>query len=171
MHQVVTRYFFALDMVRVIDEFVSSCHQCASLRASQHVAVSQSGEEPPDSLGLRFAAEVIKRHRKLIFVLREYISPYTVTFLIPDEQMEMLWEDILKTCLPIRPIRSPSEVVGTDSGPAFKSLENYEFLPSYLNRGRQSKKPCRRKGRPRHREKTPQSWSYRFTGLSNPHSL
>ena len=62
--------------------------------------------------------------------------------LIPDEQKEMLREDILKTCLPIRPIRSQPKVIRIDSAPGFKSHKNDEFLQSsYLNRGRQSKKP------------------------------
>ena len=40
-------------------------------------------------------------------------------------------ETILKTCLPIRPIRGSSGVVRTDSAPCFKSLENDEFLLSH----------------------------------------
>ena len=46
MGQVMTRYFYPLDMVKVIDKVVSSYHQCASLGSSLSVAIPQSSEDP-----------------------------------------------------------------------------------------------------------------------------
>ena len=113
-------------MARAIDEVVSSCHQCTSLRASPLITVPQSSEEPSNSLDLRIAADVIKRHQQLV-----YVSFCTATLLIPDEQKETLREAILKTYLPIKLIRDPPAVVRIDSAPGFKSLENDEFLLSH----------------------------------------
>ena len=121
-----TRYFVALYKARARDMVLSSCHQCASLRS-----FPQSSEEPPDSLGLWFAADVIKQYWQLIFVLRVYVSTYTVTLLIPGEQRKTLREAILMTCLPIRSIRGSPTIIRTDSAPGFKSLKNDEFLHSH----------------------------------------
>ena len=49
MHQVVTRYFYALDLSTAIDETVTSCHQCASLGSSPVVSVPQSSDPPPQT--------------------------------------------------------------------------------------------------------------------------
>ena len=61
MHQVVHRYFFALDLARAIDEIVMSCHQCAALKNSPIVAVPQSSETPPPR---RSRVQICCRHHK-----------------------------------------------------------------------------------------------------------
>ena len=133
MHQVVTCYFYALDMAKAIDKVVSSYHQCASLMSSSLVAIPWSSEEPPNTHGLKFAADVVRRNRRVIFVIRECVSSYTTALLIPDERKEKLRDAILKTCLPIRPIANPPAISRVDSAPGFKSLEKVPSQSPYFD--------------------------------------
>ena len=68
---VLQRQFLALDMNDAISRVTSACHTCASLRSFPSSLVHQSSEDPPEVVGISFAADVIKRHRQLILVLRE----------------------------------------------------------------------------------------------------
>ena len=111
-----------------MEEIVSSCHQCASLKSTPLSSVKQSSENPSCAIGLSFAADVVKRNRQLIFILRECTSSYTVSLLITDEQKATLRDAILKTCLPIRPLTGPPAVIRTDPAPGFASLNNDEIL-------------------------------------------
>ena len=81
MHQlrkVVKRYFFALDMDAVVKEVSQSCHQCASLRNVRDIVQPQSSEPPPDVIGARFAADLIRWNRQNIFVLRECVTAFSL---------------------------------------------------------------------------------------------
>ena len=65
------------DMNDAISRVTSACHTCTSLRSFPSSLVHQSSEDPPEVVGISFAADVIKRHRQLILVLRECATSFT----------------------------------------------------------------------------------------------
>ncbi len=130
LRQTVRRQFFALDMDRLIDEVSESCHMCASLKCIPKHLNEQSTGDPPEAVGVSFAADIIKRCRQLIFVLRECSTSYTRSLLIPNEQANSIRTALVSLCLDIRPMEGPMAVVRVDPGPGFIALQNDTTLSS-----------------------------------------
>ena len=87
------RSFYALDIDKSVEQVSSGCHLCASLKKIPSSIQPQSTCDPPNSVGITFAADVIKRYRQLVFVLRETVISFTCTCLIEDER-----KDTLRVC-------------------------------------------------------------------------
>ena len=81
---VTKRYLYALDIDKAIDRVTQACHQCAALRQTPKMREEQSSPPPPDAVGVSFAADVIKRSRQLIVVVRECVTSFTATTLLED---------------------------------------------------------------------------------------
>ena len=140
---VVRRYFYALDMDIAIDDVATLCHTCSSLKNVDHSREQQSCSDPPHGVCTQFAADVIRREKQFIFLLREVVTSYTWSTLISDEQSETLRTALLKLCIPIRPIDGPKSVVRVDPAPGFKGLRDDALLESHniiLDLGREKNK-------------------------------
>ena len=57
---VTKRYLFALDMDKAIERVVRSCTSCAALSQTPQARIEQSSCEPPDAVGISFAADVFQ---------------------------------------------------------------------------------------------------------------
>ena len=97
-----SRYFFALDVDKAIDLVFSSCHTCESVKSIPKHFQLQLGEEAPRSIGVSFAADVARRHRQLILVLRKTVYSYTLTTLIKSEKHEDLRNALISLCSQLR---------------------------------------------------------------------
>ena len=127
---VVKRYFFALDMDRAIDSITSGCTQCSSLRKTQHFVIEQTTSEPPDAVGITFAADVMKREKQLILVVRECVTSYTAACIIEDERADTLRSSLVQLCIAMRPLDGPRAIIRTDPAPGFQALVNDDLLAS-----------------------------------------
>ena len=76
---VTKRYLYALDVDKAIDRVTQGCHQCATLRQTPKVHEEQTTSLPPEAVGFSCTADVIKRSRQLILVLRECVTSFTAT--------------------------------------------------------------------------------------------
>ena len=133
-HQLKTvahRYFFALDMDKAIEQVTSNCHMCASLRKVPNNLLQQSTDDPPEAVGLMFAADVLKRNRQLVLVMRECITSYTTATLIQNEQHDSLREGLISLCVQLQPLSGPTSVIRTDAAPAFMKLREDEILQKH----------------------------------------
>ena len=128
LKSIVQRFFFALDLTQAIELVTSSCHMCSALCKTPHFSIEQSTTDPPEALGTLFAADVLRRERQLILVLREYVSSYTVSCIIDSEQRDSLRDALIFMCLEFRPLDGPPAVIRTDCAPGFASLVNDELL-------------------------------------------
>ena len=131
MKLIAHRYFFALDMDAAIERVTGTCHICSSLESFTHAKESQTCSDPPDGVGTQFAADVIRRERQYIFLLREVVTSYTWSTIIPNEQASSLREALLLLCIPIRPMDGPQAVVRVDYATGFVSLKEDDQLASY----------------------------------------
>ncbi|XP_071089210.1 uncharacterized protein [Haliotis cracherodii] len=127
---VVNRYFYALDMDQAITKVSSGCYHCTSLQQVPHTVVAQSSTDPPEIIGAAFAADVIKRERQLILVLRECITSFTCTCAIENEQKGTLREALIRLSVEMRPLDGPPAVIRTDPAPGFKALVQDDLLRS-----------------------------------------
>lgn len=130
LKMVTRRYVFALDMDSAIERVTRTCHQCTSLAVSPNVVIEQSTSSPPEAIGTSFAADVIKRHRQLILVLRECVTSFTASTLIPDETHQSLRDTLISLCIELRPLDGPHAVVRVDPAPGFQALANDKVLAS-----------------------------------------
>ena len=118
------RYLFALDIDSSITKVTQGCHICASLQKNKHTVIEQSTGKPPEHIGCQFAADVMKRNRQLVLVVREYITSLTLTCLLNSERKEDLRDTLIRLCVEVCPLDDPSAVVRTDAAPAFQALIN-----------------------------------------------
>ena len=128
LQMVMKRHFYALDRTNIIESATDSCHVCSSLKKFPESLVTQSSEDPPDVIGMSFAADVLKQNCQLILVLRESVSSYTAASLIDNEKQETLRDALARLCLELHPIDGPSAVIRTDPAPGFVALTNDPVL-------------------------------------------
>ena len=106
LKQVMRRYLFALDLDRAI-ETPHSCHHCASLINTPTMTVPQYTSDPPEVVGISYAADTIKRERQLILVLRECVNSYTACCFVTDERRDTIRDTLINVCIGLRPLDDP----------------------------------------------------------------
>ena len=75
LKKVFNRAFYALDLDRIVDEIVTGCHQCAAMKKIPSNFSQQSTADPPEGIGIKFSADVIKRERqKILFLIVKAIK-------------------------------------------------------------------------------------------------
>ena len=131
MKRLFSRYFFALDVDKAVDLVSSSCHICESVKSIPKHFQPQSSEDAPQSIGISFAADVARRHRQLILVLRETVSSYTLTTLIKSEKHEDLRNGLIVLCSQLRSLHDGGVTVRVDPAPGFCALATDPILLSH----------------------------------------
>ena len=122
MKKVFARYFFALSMDQAVERVTSACEKCAAIRDVPSALIEQSTSDPPKTVGVCFAADVIKRERQLIFIMRETVTSYTVAGLIGNETATCLRDAIISACCRLRPDEATRASIRVDPAPGFQSL-------------------------------------------------
>ena len=82
---------------------MDNCHTCRSLKALPKEYHPQSTTDLAMSPGRTFSADIIRRFKQKIFVLRESFSSFTVTSLQPDEEHGTLRTALTQSVSQIRP--------------------------------------------------------------------
>lgn len=134
LHQLktmVNRYFYALDLDAALHRVSDGCHQCAALKKVPSVVQEQTTSPPSETVGCQFAADVIKRERQLILVVRECVTSYTSTMILDDERRDSLREGLIRLCIELHPLDGPFALVRTDPAPGFKALVDDDILAKY----------------------------------------
>ena len=128
LQMVIQRHFFALDMSAAITRVSDFCHTCASLKKFPTSLISQSSEDPPEVVGVSFAADIIRRCCQFILVLRECTTSYTTSCLVPDEKSDTLRDALVRLVVGLHPLDGPQAVIRVDPAPGFISLKNSKAL-------------------------------------------
>ena len=128
LSMVFKRHFYALDLQKAVDKVFESCHACMSLKRFPDTLVQQSSEDPPECVGINFAADVLKRNRQLILVVRETVTSFSAACIIDDERRDTLREGLASLMVGLHPIDGPNAVVRVDAAPGFVSLKDDEAL-------------------------------------------
>ena len=115
-------------MDSALSRVTDSCHQCTSLRNAPRTVDPQSASDPPAVVGTSFAADVLKRSKQLILVLRECVTSYTATCFLDDERRDILRDALIRLCVGLRPLDGPPAVIRTDSAPGFAALRDDSHL-------------------------------------------
>ena len=123
-----TRFFYCLDMDQSITRTTDSCHQCVALKPSPQFLQPQTTSDPPEAMGVVFAADIIRRERQFVLVVRECITSYTRAIIIDNEKHDTLREALITLCTDLHPSGGPLSVIRTDAGPGFVALNDDVLL-------------------------------------------
>ena len=88
MQLVMRRHFSGLDMNSAIDQVCESCHTCASLKKLPIPLIHQSSEDPPEVVGMSFAADVLKQNHQLVLLLKETNTSFTSECFVSDAKRD-----------------------------------------------------------------------------------
>lgn len=128
LKKVTQRYFFALDMESTINDISTYCHQCATLKPAKKIIDTQSTTSSPKSIGSSFSADVVKRHKKSILVVRENVTSYTTSCFVKDEKKDTMRDGIISLCSGLYPLDGSIITIRTDPAPCFVGLQNDSIL-------------------------------------------
>ena len=121
---VMKRNFYALDMPNAIARVCETCHTCTSLRHFPQQIVEHSTEDPPVVVGVSYAADVLKRCKQSILVLRETTTSFTTTSIIPDEKANTLRDTLTSLCSAVHPLEGLPAIIRVDPAPGFTALRD-----------------------------------------------
>ena len=100
------RYFYALNLTKAIECTYNSCHTCLSLQIPDSL-VKQTSEDPPESIGVSFSADIFKRDRQLILLLRKTVTSYTAACIVSYEKQTTLREASACLATELHPLDGP----------------------------------------------------------------
>lgn len=122
------RYFFAIKSEDVIHRIVDQCVLCNSVKAVPSEIFKQSLTISKPRPGQVFFADILRRSRQKICVLRDVFSSFTAASIIEDETSCSLRKAIiLNTSI----IRAPKSTIRIDSASGFQSLRNDTILSDH----------------------------------------
>ncbi|CAH3128288.1 unnamed protein product, partial [Porites lobata] len=117
-----------------ISRVTSACHTCASLKSFPSSLVKQSSDDPPEVVGVSFAADVIKRYRQLILVLRECTTSFTASCLVHDEKHDTLRDGLTQLIFGLHPLDGPRAIIRVD--PSMANNDSLNYLNVTIDVGR-----------------------------------
>ena len=120
--EVFHRYFFALGLEKAASAVTSSCHHCFSIKEVPQSLISQSTAEPPSHVGCTFSADIIKRCKQKIFIIREVTTSYTLAEFVKDESAKEVSKVLIKLSNLLKPSKLTPMSVKLDPAPAHKSM-------------------------------------------------
>ena len=83
--------------------------------------------DPPDAVGIAFSADVIKRARQLILVVRDCATSYTTTCLVEGERCRTTGSAMIRLCVELVPLDGPL-AVRTYPAPGSTALADDKLL-------------------------------------------
>ena len=125
------RYFFAIGIDSLVNGISNGCQQCQAVKDIPHSLVEQSSCNPPDHVGFNLAADVIKRERQNILILRETVTSFTLAILVHDEKVESLRAGLISLVSKIRPSSVSPALIRVDPASSFQSIFNKVQLSDY----------------------------------------
>ena len=126
--QLFSRQFFALDSDQAVDRVCGACHHCTSLLTMPHQPRPQTSEPPPDRVGVSYAADVMKRYKQLVLVLRETVTSFTATMCLASERHGDLREGIIMLVSQLQPPSESNVFIRVDSAPGLAALKDDPML-------------------------------------------
>ena len=120
---VFNRNYFSLNVNDCINHVLQSCSQCQALKTIPAELHEQSSTPQTTRLATNFAADVIRRYKQKIFIMRETLSSFTITSLVKDEQEESMRSAIIKAASSIRANPQTLVTIRADNAPGLAALK------------------------------------------------
>ena len=130
LNLVFQRSFFALKTLHFVKLVLQNCCLCQSLKVIPKELHVQSSVDIPTTPCRSYAADIVRRYRQKIFVLRDTFSSYVLAELISSEDAPVLREILCKSVSFLRPSPQTMVIVRTDNASGFIALKNDHTLNS-----------------------------------------
>jgi hypothetical protein len=124
---VFNRYFYALDTDKTVERITNACNHCMSVKTIPAQFREQS-TSVPENIGSNFAADVMRRCKQYIFVLRETVSAFTTSIIIQDETHQTLRNALIEMSSRLSVPKLSQITVRVDPAPGFYALRNDKDL-------------------------------------------
>ena len=128
---VFNRCYYSLNLSDCISSVNQSCAQCQSLKTIPTELHIQSSTIPPTCPLYVYSADVMRRCKQFILVVRDTFSSYTSATLMPDEQHGSLRSNLIIIISSLRPNPQSKSEIRVDNAPGFQSLKRDSSLASY----------------------------------------
>ena len=119
------RYFFGIGSGRIIKDVTANCQLCNSLKQVPKEIFEQSCSLSPTTVGSKFAADVIQRKKQSILAVRDVLSSYTLSCIVPDQTGDSLRAALI---LCTTPIRLSTCEIRLDNAPGLVTLKDDHLL-------------------------------------------
>ena len=98
--------------------------QSSSLRNLPQPLLNQTTNDPPAVVGISFAADVLRRSKQFILVLRDTSISFTSACIIPDEKTATLRDNLSTLFVAFHSPDGPPATIRVDPAPGFRALKN-----------------------------------------------
>ena len=116
------RQFFAVNLDKHLDILYKNCYKCAIIQKLPNEIIQNETKTNAEKPHTNFHADVIKRARQNILIIRDHFSSYLDAMIIKSEKSIDLKEGIIQLT---SSMRKPGQIfVSVDNAPGFKSLIN-----------------------------------------------
>ena len=149
---VFNRCYYSLNVSDCVLNITESCSQCQALKVIPSELHHQTSSIPATTPLYVFAADVIRRNKQFIYVIRDTFSSFTIASIINNEKHETLRTSLIVSISSLRPTPTTEVSVRIDNAPGFIKLLNDVFLNKHnikLDDGRihnKNKNPVAEKG-------------------------
>lgn len=123
LNKVFSRSYFGHNVQKYTNDVVAHCHTCQALKSMPKESYTQSSHDFPNSPTKSFAADVIKRHSQMFFVLRDTFSSFTAATMIASENSTTLKDSLISSVSTIRSNPGANIIVRVDNAPGFRGLK------------------------------------------------
>ena len=128
LKRVASRYYYALNMDSIIEEISHECPQCNALSSIPEGMCEQSSVESPSHVGSSYAADIIKRNKQLILILRETVTSYTTSMFISDEGHKSIRNASITL---VAAVKNIGVIIRVDPGPGLVALVGDDSFKSH----------------------------------------
>ena len=128
---VFNRCYYSLNVSDCVANVTDACSQCQALKTLPTELHHQSSSIPPTSPLYVFAADVLRRSKQFIFVVRDTFSSYTYANIIDNEQKDTLRSSLIVSISSLRPNPQSSATVRIDNAPGLSALINDVYLAKH----------------------------------------
>ncbi len=128
---VFNRQYFSLNVNDCITHVIQSCSQCQALKTIPSELQGQTSSIQATATATNFAADVIRRYKQKIFVMRDTLSSFTITSIISDEKLDSLRSAIVEAVSSIRANPSTIVTIRIDNAPGLAALKDDLLLQRF----------------------------------------
>ena len=128
---VFNRQYFSLNVADCVGQVSSNCAQYRALVSVPKELHEQTSTVQVTTPVTSFAADVMRRYRQKIFVMRDTFSSFTITCLVPDETHDSLRSAIVQAVSSVRPNTQTLVTVRADNAPGLAALKGDLVLKQY----------------------------------------
>ena len=128
---VFNRGYFSLNVSDCVLNVTEACSQCQALKSVPSELHHQSSSIPATSPLYVYAADILRRCKQFIYVIRDTFSSFTVASIIDNEKHETLRSILIVSISSLRPNPQSKATVRIDNAPGFIALLNDVYLSTH----------------------------------------